>query len=97
MQARCPDSLAFGVLHDDHKDHLHYHLMISANALGAAKRFRLSKTDFARIKAQIEELCLMQFPELQQDRVMQSENLQVKKKNEAALEKEAFQCDPTAV
>lgn len=69
LHARCPNCLAFGVLHDDHEDHLHYHLMISANERQEAKRFRLTRSDFSMIKRQIEELCLSNFPELKQDMV----------------------------
>ena len=32
LAERCPQNMVYGCLHDDHMSHIHYHLMISANA-----------------------------------------------------------------
>jgi len=46
--------MVYGTLHDDHDDHLHYHLMISANAVGDSKRNRMTKAQFGRVKKDLE-------------------------------------------
>lgn len=94
VHARCPNNLAFGVLHDDHEGHLHYHLMISANEKGAAKRFRLTRPDFAQIKRQIEELCQTHFQELKQELVMERAGERVKKKIQDEVEEVLKNSDP---
>lgn len=68
--SRAPRSLAYGVLHDDKGEHLHYHLMISANEVDSSERIRLSKSQFAEIKKQLETWVLERYPELEQTRVM---------------------------
>lgn len=70
LLSRAPRSLAYGVLHDDKGAHLHYHLMISANEVGRSERIRLSKSQFAEIKTQLELWVLERYPELEQTRVM---------------------------
>lgn len=66
IKARAPQSLVYGQLHDDHKDHLHYHLVMSANALGDSKRHRLSKQEFRQIQVELEARVLQQHPNLEQ-------------------------------
>ena len=63
---RANNNLVFGTLHDDHEDHLHYHLLISANAVSDEKRTRLSKSKFDKLKKDLEERVLTQYPELEQ-------------------------------
>lgn len=63
---RCPKALVYGVVHDDHAHHLHYHLLISANEAGAADRIRLSRADFQQIKEQTEQRVLVEYSELRQ-------------------------------
>ncbi len=70
LLSRAPRSLAYGVLHDDKSEHLHYHLMISANEVGSSERIRLSRSQFAEIKKQLEAWVLECYPELEQTRVM---------------------------
>lgn len=63
---RASNNLVFGALHDDHDSHLHYHLIISANACGESKKTRLSKTEFDKLKKEIESQVLTHHPELEQ-------------------------------
>ena len=69
-QHRAEHSLVFGTLHDDHTHHLHYHLLISANAVGESKKTRLSKAQFNRVKEDLEQRVLKHHPELEQKVVM---------------------------
>ena len=62
--------MVFGCVHNDHDDHLYYHLLISANEVGFAKKTRLSKAQFSHIKKQIEQNVLSRYPELEQTVVM---------------------------
>ena len=63
IQNRCSQNLVYGCIHEDHEEHLHYHLMISANALGESKRHYLTKAEFAQVKRDVEgftlERCLL--------------------------------------
>jgi hypothetical protein len=74
VQARAPCSLVYGVVHDDHTHHLHYHLMISANEAGDEKRIRLSKADFQKTKVDLERRVLSEFPELEQKVAMDKQS-----------------------
>jgi hypothetical protein len=74
IQARCPHNLVYGTLHDDHADHLHYHLMISANERGETQRFWHTKAQYKTIKRELEEYVLTTFPELKQSRVQAMES-----------------------
>ena len=66
VAARSPGSLCYGGLHDD-KDHsIHYHLMMSANRAGEAKRHRLSKAQFRTVQVSLEQYVLQKYPELEQ-------------------------------
>lgn len=66
VEARCPDNMVYGCLHQDHGHNLHYHLMISANARGDTKRTRLTRSQFDVIKRKLEEHVLRDYPELKQ-------------------------------
>lgn len=68
--SRSQRSLVYGVLHDEHLEHLHYHLLISANEAGSAERIRLSKADFAQVKTQLEAMVQQLYLELEQGMVM---------------------------
>jgi hypothetical protein len=70
---RASENLVFGTLHDDHDNHLHYHLVISANALGEAKKTRLSKRQFDQLKKGMEQRVLETYPELEQALVINQE------------------------
>ncbi len=63
---RCPHNMVYGVIHDDHAHHLHYHLLISSNEAGQAERTRLSRADFQAIKVEMERRVLVEFPALRQ-------------------------------
>ena len=66
INRRCPHNVVYGSLHEDHKDHLHYHLMISANPLGEKKRLSLTKAEFETVKYDLEAHVLKTYPELKQ-------------------------------
>lgn len=72
-QRRAKQNLVFGALHDDHDEHLHYHLLISANAAGESKKTRLSKAEFDRFKKSMEKLVLERYPQLEQEVVINRE------------------------
>jgi Relaxase/Mobilisation nuclease domain len=68
LRRRGPDQLAYGVIHQN-TDHVHLHLMMSANAVGKSDRIRLSKADFAKIQKDLEAYVLEHYPELAQTRI----------------------------
>ena len=70
---RASENLVFGTLHDDHDNHLHYHLLISANASGESKKTRLAKAQFDKIKKELESRVLEHHPELEQTLVIGKE------------------------
>ncbi len=87
IAARCPDNMVFGGLHQD-KDHsFHYHLMISANRAGEAKRLRLSKGQFRKIQVQLERHVLQTMPELEQKVAIDKRAEHRKPRGEAELER----------
>lgn len=65
LSRRAPEHLAFTALHRD-KEHVHIHLMISANELMGERRKRLSKTAFNAIQKELEHYANMTYPELEQ-------------------------------
>lgn len=72
VQKRCPRNIVYGALHRDHAEHLHYHLMISANERGGAKRLRLTKAEFDVTKREIERSARTNYPELKQTEILDS-------------------------
>jgi hypothetical protein len=66
IQNRAKNNLAYGALHDDHDNNIHFHLIISANEVQSRTRFRLPKHEFAQIKKTLEKRVLEHYPELQQ-------------------------------
>jgi len=72
IQKRCPRNIVYGALHRDHAEHLHYHLMISANERGDAKRLRLTKAEFEAAKRELELSARTNYPELKQAEVITS-------------------------
>jgi hypothetical protein len=72
IQKRCPHNIVYGALHRDHAEHLHYHLMISANGRGDKKRLRLTKAAFDLAKREIELSARTNYPELKQDEILAS-------------------------
>ena len=65
LRERAPDQLRYGVVHLD-TDHIHLHLMLSANPAGRSERARLSKADFADIQKRVERFTLDRYQELAQ-------------------------------
>jgi hypothetical protein len=70
IQMRAGKNMVFGCVHNDHAEHLHYHLLISANEAYQKKKTRLTKSQFNTIKKQIEENVLARYPELEQTMVI---------------------------
>lgn len=70
IQARAKNNLVYGVLHEDSKSNIHYHLIISANGLEDTKRLRLSKAEFSKIKKELENYVLDKHQELEQGQVI---------------------------
>ena len=66
IRERAPHCLAFGCLHDDHADHLHYHFIVSANRVGDTRRHRLTKQQFRAIQVGLESRVRARYPELEQ-------------------------------
>lgn len=69
LKMRATRNLAYAVLHEDKKDNLHFHCVISANEAQDSNRKRLSKADFLAIQTQLEKWTMETFPELQQKAV----------------------------
>jgi hypothetical protein len=69
LQMRARNNLAYAVLHEDKKDNLHFHIVISANEAEDTTRKRLSKADFAEIQTRLEKWVLEHHPELEQKAV----------------------------
>lgn len=70
IRRRAPGHLVFAGLHDDHAKHLHYHLVISANAHGDWKRAHLSKPQLRQLQIDMEARVLRLYPDLEQQAVM---------------------------
>lgn len=68
LRHRAPNQMAFGAVHFD-TDHIHLHLMISANEVGKRERVRLAKAEFAEIQKVVETFTLSRYSELAQTRV----------------------------
>lgn len=70
LQERAKNNLAYGVLHDDKSDNLHYHFMISSNEIEQKTKHRLSKKVFDKIKKDLENYMLAVYPEMEQEAVI---------------------------
>jgi len=81
LKARAKNNLAYAVLHEDKKDNLHFHIVISANEAQDEKRKRLSKADFAEIQTRLEKWVLETYPQLEQTAVF-TPNLSEQQKQE---------------
>jgi hypothetical protein len=82
IQKRCPNNIVYGALHRDHAEHLHYHLMISANGRGEKKRLRLTKAAFDLAKRDIELSARTNYPELKQDEILASSSKEKQERRE---------------
>lgn len=63
LSKRAGQHLAFTALHKD-KEHMHMHLMISANEIEGDKRIRFSKDSFALIQKDLENYVNERYPQL---------------------------------
>ena len=70
LQERAKNNLAYGVLHDDKSDNLHYHFMISSNGIEQKTKHRLTKNEFDKIKKNLENYVLNMYPEMEQKAVI---------------------------
>ena len=68
LNERARDQLAYGVIHQD-TNHIHLHLMISANQIGKPDRVRLSKKEFSEVQKRIERIAIERYPELAQTKI----------------------------
>lgn len=68
LHHRGKHNLAYAVLHED-TEHLHFHIVMSANEAGERDRTRLSKEKFAEIQTDLEAWVLQKHPELEQQAV----------------------------
>jgi hypothetical protein len=68
LHHRGKHNLAYAVLHED-TEHLHFHIVMSANEAGERDRTRLSKEKFAQIQTDLEAWVLQKHPELEQKAV----------------------------
>jgi hypothetical protein len=82
LNERAVDQLAYGVIHKD-TEHIHLHLMISANNVDKSDRVRLSKADFAEIQKRVEAYVLEKYPELEQTQIYAKTRHQEKLKTQA--------------
>lgn len=89
VQKRCPRNIVYGALHRDHAEHLHYHLMISANERGDANRLRLSKAAFDAAKREIEQSALSNYPDLKQTEILASSPQEKKDRRETRESRKA--------
>lgn len=64
VEKRAKNHLVFGSIHRD-TSHPHIHLIISANEMGADKRVRLSKSEFATVQANLEAYKNEKYKELE--------------------------------
>lgn len=70
LQERAKNNLAYGVLHDDKSDNLHYHFVISSNEVKQKTKHRLSKKVFDKIKKDLENYMVDMYPEMEQKAVI---------------------------
>ena len=87
ISERCPRNMVYGCLHEDHKDHLHYHLMISANERDEAKRHWLTKSQFDAVKRDLETHVLENYPLLKQRKIITADEKEKKVSRKAAAQK----------
>jgi len=64
---RAPNQLVYGKMHKE-TDHLHFHLLISANGINGKSRYSLSRSQFAKIQRDVEQYKIEHYPELGQEK-----------------------------
>lgn len=87
ISERCPRNMVYGCLHEDHADHLHYHLMISANELGEEKRHWLTKSQYDAVKRDLETHVLENYPDLKQRKIITADRKEKRSSRKAAAQK----------
>jgi len=87
IEGRCPRNMVYACLHEDHADHLHYHLMISANEKDEAKRHWLTKKQFDTLKRDVETHVLENYPELKQRKIITADQKEKKLSRKASAQK----------
>jgi len=70
LAERAPECMAYSVIHDEKDHHLHAHIVISSNPIGAEKRHRLSKSDFEKVKKHAEKYVIENHPKMQQEQLI---------------------------
>jgi hypothetical protein len=65
LHARGRHNMAYAVMHEDTQN-LHFHICMSANAVGDKERTRLSKEQFANIQIELERYVLKHYPKMEQ-------------------------------
>jgi hypothetical protein len=78
LRERAPDNIAVAMIHED-KDHLHAHIMLSANPLFHDKRLSLTKSEFLAIQEKVSSIARTRFPELNIENLYTEEKIQSKK------------------
>ncbi|SET71228.1 relaxase/mobilization nuclease domain-containing protein [Thalassotalea agarivorans] len=84
LKSRANGCLAFGGMHDEKDNQLHYHFIISANQIGESKRYRLSKNEFDDAKVNAELYALERYPELEQEKLISNKDKKGKNSNKEA-------------
>ncbi|MEL6274773.1 MAG: relaxase/mobilization nuclease domain-containing protein [Bacteroidota bacterium] len=64
IRLRCPHGLAVARVHLE-EDHIHIHVVVSANERESSKSTRISKADFERIKAELQTYRAQHYPILE--------------------------------
>lgn len=83
IEARCKRNLAYAVLHED-THNFHFHIVMSANEVGAESRTRLSKAQFADIQTRLEAWVLKEYPQLEQRAVFHKNQTQAERSEREA-------------
>lgn len=84
LRMRAKNNLAYAVLHEDKKDNLHFHIVISANEAESDTRKWLTKATFADIQTQLEKWVLETYPELEQKAVFYQNQTDQEKQERAS-------------
>lgn len=84
LDKRAKDNLGIGVIHEE-KDHLHLHIMVSANKLYDRNRHRISKKDFLQIQQEVSQEVQVKYPNLNIENLYRPENIKAKNKDYVRL------------
>lgn len=87
VKSRAKNNLVYGVLHHDKKDNLHYHFMISSNEIESDKKHRFSKEEFSQFKKDLETYVLQVYPKLEQKKLINKDQSNVKEIGEKLTNK----------